>query len=234
MRRVTEVILNERFKAPAMDPRLRWLNPPPTWGVDSAGLVVRPGIKTDFWQQTHYGFRADSGHFLGMEVAGDFNVTTRVRFRPVHRFDQAGLMVRFGPYCWIKASAEYESSGPSKLGVVVTNRGYSDWSLQDFPRSRNEVRLRIRRRDRDFLAEWAYGAQAGWDLLRVASLDAPADAVARCGLYACSPKGDGFRAEFEFLRIVRHTGRSKLKRSSAAREAPTETIAVGAHELLTT
>ena len=199
---MAESILNEQFRGPALDPRLRWLNPPPAWSVESAGLVVRPAAKTDFWQQTHYGFRADNGHFLHCEVAGDFIVTTKVRFHPAHQYDQAGLMVRVGPSCWIKTSVEYESEGPSKLGAVVTNHSRSDWSLQDFPRGRSEVWLRIRREAQDFLVEWSLGASGSWELLRVTHLHEGHGQPVECGLYACSPKGDGFRAEFEFLQVA--------------------------------
>ena len=193
--------LNERFNRPALDVRLRWLNPPPAWSLEPAGLMVRPAAETDFWQQTHYGFRADNGHFLYLEVAGDFSVTTKVHFHPAHLYDQAGLMVRVGPSCWIKTSVEYEAKGPCKLGAVVTNHGYSDWSLQDFPRARRQVQLRIRREAQDFLVEWKCGAGKNWELFRVAHLHEGAGRPIQCGLYACSPKGGGFRAEFEFLRI---------------------------------
>jgi uncharacterized protein len=197
--------LNERFKGPALDARLKWLNPPPVWSLESAGLVVRPAAETDFWQRTHYGFRADNGHFLYLEVAGNFSLTTKVRFHPVHLYDQAGLMVRVGPSCWIKTSVEFESKGPSKLGAVVTNHGYSDWSLQEFPRGRKQVHLRIRREARDFLIEWRRAVRSNWELLRVAHLHQGADKPIQCGLYACSPKGSEFRAEFEFLRIDRNS-----------------------------
>jgi len=206
---MAETILNERFKGPALDARLRWLNPPSAWNVKAGQLVVRPTANTDFWQQTHYGFRADNGHFLHLEVTGDFTVTTKVRFHPAHPYDQAGLMVRVGPSCWIKTSVEYESEGPSKLGAVVTNHGRSDWSLQDFPRGRNEVRLRIRREAQDFLVERAHGAGGSWDLLRVAYLHEGAGQPLQCGLYACSPKGGGFWAGFEFLRVVRNSAPAK-------------------------
>ena len=199
-------ILNERFKGPVLDSRLQWLNPPPPWTLEPSGLVVRPAPETDFWQQTHYGFRADNGHFLYLKVAGDFSVTTRVRFHPAHLYDQAGLMVRVGPSCWIKTSVEYESKGPCKLGAVVTNGGYSDWSLQDFPRVQKQVRLRIRRAGQDFLVEWGRGAGRAWELLRVAHLhQGGAGRPMQCGLYVCSPKDSGFRAEFEFLRIDHNT-----------------------------
>ena len=200
---MADTILNERFDGPALDTRLRWLNPPPAWGVGSTGLSVSPAAQTDFWQQTHYGFRADNGHFLYLDVAGDFSMTTKVRFAPAHLYDQAGLMVRAGPSCWIKTSVEYESHGPSKLGAVVTNHGHSDWSLQDFPRAHRQVQLRIRREGQDFLIEWTRAAGKNWSLLRLAHLDRRTGQPLQCGLYACSPKGDGFEAHFEFLRVER-------------------------------
>ena len=197
-----KVILNERFIGPALDPRLRWLNPPSAWSLQAKRLVVGPSAKTDFWQQTHYGFRADNGHFLYLEVPGDFVLTTRLRFHPAHQYDQAGLMVRVGPSCWIKTSVEYEPKGPSKLGAVVTNYGRSDWSLQDFPRGRKQARLRIRRQRQDFLIEWNTVKGVRWELLRVAHLHEAEGKPMQCGLYACSPKGAGFRAEFDCLQVT--------------------------------
>lgn len=198
---MAENILNEQFRGPSLDTRLQWLNPPPAWSIEPTGLVVHPAARTDFWQQTHYGFRADNGHFLYLEAVGDFTVTTKVRFHPAHQYDQAGLMIRVGSSCWIKTSVEYESEGPSKVGAVVTNHGHSDWSLQDFPRGRNEVRLRIRRTSQDFLVEWSPAACGSWELLRVTHLHEGDGQPVLCGLYACSPKGGGFRAEFAFLLV---------------------------------
>jgi regulation of enolase protein 1 (concanavalin A-like superfamily) len=86
---------------------------------------------------------------------------------------------------------------------VVTNHSRSDWSLQNFPRGRNEVRLRIRREAQDFLIEWLPDAKGNWELLRMTHLDEGAGQPVLCGLYACSPKGDGFRAEFEFFHVER-------------------------------
>jgi regulation of enolase protein 1 (concanavalin A-like superfamily) len=96
-------------------------------------------------QKTHYGFGADNGHLLFKELTGDFVMTTQVRFHPVHPYDQAGLMVRVSPSCWLKTSVEYEPDSPSRLGAVVTNHAYSDWSTQDFPASGGVLGLRIHR-----------------------------------------------------------------------------------------
>jgi regulation of enolase protein 1 (concanavalin A-like superfamily) len=196
--------LNEDFDTNEFDFRLRWLNESGGWRVDTASsvLVVEPAAGTDFWRKTHYGFEADTGPFLSADVSGDFVMTGKVRFLPVHQYDQAGLMVRVDGNCWIKTSVEYELDEPPKLGVVVTNAGYSDWSVQNFDPRRNELWLRISRRNSDFLVEHSWNGQA-WELLRIAHLCMKDSASMDCGLYACSPKGAGFRAEFDLLRIER-------------------------------
>ena len=203
----SKIILDERFNQPSLDARLRWLNPPPVCHLERAAsmLVVQPAAETDFWQETHYGFRADNGHFLFIEITGDFTLTTKVRFHPAHQYDQAGLMIRVGPVCWLKTSVEYEPHGPAHLGVVVTNHGFSDWSVQDFPRDGKEVCLRIRKESLDFIVEFAPTEQASWNLMRIAHLHVDDGAPLQGGLYACSPKGDGFRAEFHFLTITRRS-----------------------------
>ena len=193
-----------RFDRPTLNPEWRWLNPPPVWQIDPAapGLIIQPADRTDFWQETHYGFRADNGHFLYTEIEGDFSISTRVRFRPAHQYDQAGLMIRSGPLSWIKTSVEYEPDGPSRLGAVVTNRGYSDWSVQNFPCDKSEVCLRIRKEGLDFIIEFASEENSDWTLMRIAHLDRESNGPLSCGVYACSPKGAGFRAEFAFVRIT--------------------------------
>jgi uncharacterized protein len=190
-------LIGESFSGPALDPRLRWLNEPQRWSLDQC-LRVHPAAQSDFWQRTHYGFRADNGHFLYAECPGDFRLTAHVRFMPAHQYDQAGLMVRVSEDEWLKTSVEYEPEGPARLGAVVTHAGYSDWSTQDFPRDCHEIELRIDREHDTFIVHWRLPGGV-WSQLRVARLDAP-EAV-HAGLYACSPKGAGLTAEFFNLRI---------------------------------
>lgn len=198
-----EPYLDERFSQPDLDHRLEWLNEPGVWSVDTGvqRLVVMPDAETDFWNRTHYGFTAGNGHLFHARVDGDFVLSASVVFFPKHQYDQAGLMVRFSSDCWLKTSVEYEPEGPAKLGVVVTNHGYSDWSIQDFPPGRNSVDLRIRRTGTDFLVEHRASDTEDWNMIRMAHLDAGEHRQAQCGIYACSPKGAGFRAEFARLRI---------------------------------
>jgi regulation of enolase protein 1 (concanavalin A-like superfamily) len=163
-------------------------------------LRIEPNGGTDFWQRTHYGFEADNGHLLAAEVPGDFVLATQVRFHPVHQYDQAGLMVRVSPSCWLKTSVEHEPAGPSRLGAVVTNYAYSDWSTQEFAPGPGEVWLRVRRTGDDYLVESSLDGRR-WAQIRLAHLHEGLGRAVTCGLYACSPKGAGFAAEFKHLTI---------------------------------
>jgi len=91
---------------------------------------------------------------------------------------------------------------PPKLGVVVTNRGYSDWSVQNFDPARRDLWLRISRTNSDFVIEHSQNSEA-WELMRIAHLGIEQGASLDCGTYGCSPKGGGFRAKFDLLRIER-------------------------------
>ncbi len=194
--------LHEMFAGPAFDPRLRWHHPPPSLRTGAAGLVIETAAGTDFWQGTHYGFRIDNGHFLGVAVAGDFVIETRVRTEPVHQYDQAGLMIRLSPECWLKTSVEFEPGHPSRLGAVVTNGGWSDWSTQDIgPEQGRDVAFRIGRTAADYLVEAALQPGGRWTQIRLARLHADAGGEVEAGLYCCSPKAAGFRAGFAMLRI---------------------------------
>ena len=197
------LLLDESFAGAALDPALRWHCEPKRWSLQAGDryLRIEPDPGTDFWRKTHYGFEADNGHFLFTDVSGDFVLAVHVRFHPVHQYDQAGLMVRRSPSCWLKASVEYEPDGPSQLGAVVTRQGYSDWSTQAFPATAREIWLRVRRTGDDFVVDAARDGRS-WEQIRMAHLepDGSGEAV-DCGLYACSPKGSGFVAEFCRLTI---------------------------------
>lgn len=178
--------------------RCQWHCEPASWDLDAAArtLAIRTTERSDFWQRTHYGFRADNGHFLWTAIEGDFQMTVDVHMAPLHQYDQAGLMVRLSDGCWIKTSVEYEDGSVSRLGCVVTNRGYSDWSTQDIPATITDFALRVTRHEADYLVE-AQLPGGPWSQLRMAHLDDDsASPPVHCGVYACSPKEPGFRAEF--------------------------------------
>ena len=122
--------------------------------------------------------------------------------KPLHQYDQAGLMVRLSPECWLKTSVEYEDGISSRLGCVVTNRGYSDWSTQDIPSGFTEFALRVTRRSGDYLVE-AKSPGTPWTQLRLAHLDEDSGSSSvQCGVYACSPKQAGFAASFRAFSLA--------------------------------
>jgi len=171
-----------------------WLNEPQAVELDG-GLVITTRPKTDFWQRTHYGFRRDDGHALLTRRAGDFALETATEFWPRAQYDQCGLMVRVDGDSWIKAAVEYEDPQLSRLGSVVTNRGFSDWATQDISSAVRAMRYRVSRRGADFLLEWSDGG--AWHQMRVAHLAALEEsAEVDVGVYACSPTGEGFRCRF--------------------------------------
>lgn len=193
--------MEERFNGQRLADALQWQTPPERWELDSqAGrLRVWTAAETDFWQRTHYGFRADNGHFLYREARGDFRLQTQLHLEPAHQYDQAGLMVWISPSCWIKTSVEFEPQGPNQLGAVVTNAGYSDWSTQPLGPEHRELAFRLQLTGQDVIVHAALPG-GDWQQLRVAPLLERRHAEpVRCGLYACSPKGAGFVVEFEYL-----------------------------------
>ncbi|MCE1252625.1 MAG: DUF1349 domain-containing protein [Anaerolineae bacterium] len=203
---MNELILNETFDHNGIDQRLKWYCPPARYEINNSNLVVFADAKTDYWQKTHYGFSADNGHFLYAEQNGDFSLTTRVRFTPAHKYDQAGLLVRFTPDFWIKTSVEYETPTLSYLGVVLTRHGYSDWSTQKINPELNEITLRIRRESSNFFIEFLEAYNPGtenenWTRIRMAHLKPDQEMPIQAGLYAASPKEAGFKAEFDYLKI---------------------------------
>jgi len=190
--------LVERFRQPALPKNFYWFNEPAHYQL-GAGLEIWTDEKTDFWQNTHYGFQRDNGHCLLTSQAGDFSLLTHVEFRPQEKYDQCGLVVRIDRENWIKVSTEYESEEDSRLGSVVTNLGYSDWATQDIASSHREMWYRISKKGSDFLLENSYDGQT-WLQLRITHLHQAADDV-EAGVYTCSPIGKNFWCRFTALEI---------------------------------
>jgi uncharacterized protein len=201
--RMNDTPLHESFASGTLSSRLQWHCEPSHWRLssESQGLKVRPDAGTDFWQRTHYGFEADNGHFLYLHAAGDFVLTTKVTSRPVHQYDQAGLMVRISPACWLKTSVEFEPEGLNRLGAVVTNNQYSDWSTQPLAKEVCTVWFRVRAESCEYFVESSFDGQH-WEQIRLARLlERPSMPSVACGVYACSPKAAGYEAEFACLRF---------------------------------
>lgn len=194
--------LHENFSNEQLNNNLKWYSPPREWEInkETARLIVRTAKETDYWQKTHYGFEVDNGHFLYMELEGNFRLTTKVYSYPVHRYDQAGLMVRYSPDTWLKTSVEYIPNASNKLGAVVTNHGYSDWSTQEVDNGEAPLYFRISRIGNDFYVDYSLDGFA-WKQLRMTHLFEQESKPIQVGIYACSPQGEGYEAHFDYITI---------------------------------
>jgi uncharacterized protein len=191
--------IREQFLQPSLPGGFYWFNEPTHYHLGE-GLEISTDEKTDFWQNTHYGFQRDDGHCLLTRRTGDFSLVTHVEFHPREKYDQCGLIVRIDSQNWIKVSTEYESEQGSRLGSVVTNLGYSDWATQDIASSHREMWYRISKKGSDFLLENSYDGQA-WFQLRITHLHKVTEYY-EIGVYACSPIGKDFRCRFKSLEIL--------------------------------
>lgn len=199
---VRNIILDEQFNQGQMNGQLKWLNEPANWTVDTtkAKLVIKTDQETDYWQKTHYGFQRDDGHFLYLETDKNFRMTTKMTAIPQTQYDQAGLMVRYSEDYWVKASLEYIADGPSKLGAVVTNNGYSDWSTQLVDTDKIELYYRLSKIGQVIYVDFSWDGN-DWHQIRLAHLAVSDKEPIMAGLYACSPQGKDQEVHVDFLKI---------------------------------
>lgn len=181
----------------------RWLNEPAKWSLASGTLVLTTDAATDFWRETHYGFRRDNGHFLGVATADAFTAEVRVRADYRSLYDQAGLMLRLDETRWVKAGVEF-SDGHHCLSVVVTD-GRSDWSVTRPEGDGADVRLRLTQRGGALRVQASTDGGATWPLLRLAPF--PAAARYHVGPMACTPERGGLEVAFSEFRILPPTER---------------------------
>ncbi|AJH19428.1 DUF1349 domain-containing protein [Bacillus mycoides] len=168
---------------------------------DNDTFIVHSKEETDFWLKTHYGFEVMNGHVFYDEIMTDFQAEVQLRMNPNATYGQAGLFVMISEKCWLKTSLEYIPEGPSHLGAVVTNNGYSDWSTQDYPNefAKQQLRFRIIRKLGDYTI-YVKTSQR-WEQIRIAHLmEDIGNGPVKIGFYTCSPsENNGFETEvFDF------------------------------------
>lgn len=191
-----------------------WLNEPAIHDETEDEVRITTEPHSDLWQRTYYGFRNDNAPMLLWESAENLTFTVRVRFSYAGRFDQCGIVVYQNTENWCKASIEYDTVGPSRLGGVVTNAGHSDWATTDVEVPPG-LWYRLSRRGPDFLIETAaldspeaftqmrifHLASLGETSTEMGRADPPLPPTTpiRFGLYACSPLDSSFEARFDSL-----------------------------------
>ena len=180
---------------------LKWTRAPRQYFVseDRVEMITEP--YTDLWQRTYYHFRNDNAPVLQMESNEKyFSFVVRTEFDTKVRYDQSGIVLYLDSENWLKASVEYENENIQRLGSVVTNNGYSDWSSVDIDPSVRSMWFRLSRRGSDFCIENSYDGKS-FKQMRICHLFEAKDAV-RFGVYACSAENSSFEAVFTDMEIT--------------------------------
>ena len=188
---------------------MEWLNEPASWQRTGDVLTVSVDPSTDFWRETGYGYIRDSGHAYGEVLAGDLDVSVRMRCTLAVQYDQAGVMLRADERTWLKTGVEF-FEGRARLSTVLT-LGRSSWMVTDLPAGTDEIVLRVSRRGD--AVEVRYVIEDGPAEL-AALVFMPPDREVLAGVMAAAPEGPGFRVTFHDLRITERDW------SSAAEEPP--------------
>jgi uncharacterized protein len=175
-----------------------WLNPPPKFEVDDAGLAVTSGHESDFWNHTGYDFVHDNGHALLVPFGP--NTAMEVEFSAdwTHPFDQAGLFVYANADNWVKAGVEF-ADGVLGVGAVVTAVN-SDWSVGHVPEwSGKPIRVRVSRTANSVTVR-ARAGEEPWRLVRLAPI--AADLEWHAGPLVASPSRAGLVVRFNSWEIL--------------------------------
>ena len=169
-----------------------WINEPASAALEVGVLRFRSKPETDFWQKTLFGFQRDDGHMFCTAVRGDFDAACTVNFTPNSQYDQAGLVVRVDAHTWLKVSVEYNGDKPAHLGCVITNHGFSDWSLQEVGAPLDFITYEVECRGGDLQVFVKRTHSAKRELIRVGHLHGTSgETETMVGPYGCSPDGPG-------------------------------------------
>lgn len=174
-----------------------WLNEPQKCRYKDGTLSVTTEEKTDFWNDTWYGFKRFSGHFFGADVSGDFTFQVKVKAAFSALYDQAGIMLLADQNHWLKAGVEINDGAPA-IGSVLT-LGHSDWAPGIFPASAEQFWMRLTRKGDALRLQYSTDGKT-WPLLRLAYF--PADKPCAVGVMCCTPERGGLEVLFEDLLLT--------------------------------
>lgn len=181
--------------------KLEWTRKPKAWSVEDGRVEIITSPHTDLWQRTYYHFRNDNAPVLQMTTDERyFSFVVRTEFESSHRFDQCGIVMYLDSENWLKASVEYENEEIQRLGAVVTNDGYSDWSSTDINASIKSMWFRLSRRDDDFCIENSTDG-VNYHQMRICHMFHAAETVS-FGIYACSAEDSSFKSVFTDMEIT--------------------------------
>ena len=180
---------------------MKWIRAPKQYKVteDRVEIITEP--HTDLWQRTYYHFRNDSAPvFFFFSDEQFFSFLLKTDFDTKVRYDQSGIVMYLDSDNWLKASVEYENDEIQRLGSVVTNNGYSDWSSVDVDASIKSIWFRLSRREDDFCIENSFDG-VNFKQMRICHMFNAKEKIS-FGIYACSPEYSTFKASFTNMEIT--------------------------------
>ena len=180
---------------------MKWIRPPQQHTVTEDRVVMVTEPFTDLWQRTYYHFRNDNAPVLQLETDEEyFSFVVKADFDTKVRYDQAGVVMYLNSENWLKASMEYENEQIQRLGAVVTNNGYSDWSSTDVDASAKTMWFRLSRRGQDFCVENSADGVTFKQMRICHMFNAPKTVTV--GVYACSAENSSFTATFTHMALT--------------------------------
>ena len=180
---------------------LIWTREPKEYKITEHTVEIITEPRTDLWQRTYYHFRNDNAPVLQLETEEKFfSFVIKTEFDTKIRYDQSGIVMYLDSENWLKASMEYENESIQRLGSVVTNNGFSDWSSVDVCASIKSVWFRLSRRDDDFCIENSFDG-VSFKQMRICHMFNVKDKI-RFGIYACSAEDSSFKATFSNMEIT--------------------------------
>lgn len=124
----------------------------------------------------------------------------KTEFESKHRYDQCGIVLYLDSENWLKAAMEYENEKIQRLGAVVTNHGYSDWSSIDVDASMKSMWFRLSRREDDFCIENSTDGVT-FHQMRICHMFQAAETIS-FGIFACSAEDSSFKATFTHMEVT--------------------------------
>lgn len=180
---------------------MKWIREPKQYEVteDKVEIITEP--HTDLWQRTYYHFRNDNAPVLQLETGEQFfSFVVKTDFDTRVRYDQSGIVMYLDSDNWLKAAIEYENDQIQRLGSVVTNNGYSDWSSVDIDASVKSMWFRFSRREDDFCIENSVDG-VNYKQMRICHMFHVKEKI-NFGIYACSAEDSSFKAAFTDMEIT--------------------------------
>lgn len=180
---------------------MKWIREPKQYEVteDTVEIITEP--HTDLWQRTYYHFRNDNAPVLQLETGEQFfSFVVKTDFDTKVRYDQSGIVMYLDSDNWLKASMEFENDQIQRLGSVVTNNGYSDWSSVDVDASVKSIWFRFSRREDDFCIENSVDG-VNFKQMRICHMFHAKEKI-NFGIYACSAEDSSFKATFTDMEIT--------------------------------